>query len=266
MLWRMSGTTWNNVTRLQAAENITGITQANPGKVTVTAHGYSTGDQVFISAVSGMTQVNGLFFPVTVVDANNFTIGVNTSTYTPYSSGGTSQKVLPYALGGDGAWRFAQFGTLAVAVNGIDAAQKFDLAVGTNFLALGGSPPVAQFIATLRDFVLMGNIATLPQRVQWSGIDNAELWGSIPANQADFQDLPDGGDVTGLVGGEYGLVFQENAIRRMTYEGPPIIFRIDKIATDIGCNVLGTRPRSAQPMPASTVGRATCVRVTRGTT
>ena len=56
----------------------------------------------------------------------------------------------------------------------------------------------------------------------------------MPATQADFQDLPDGGNVTGLVGGEYALIFQETSVRRMTYEGPPIIFRIDKIANDIG--------------------------------
>jgi hypothetical protein len=62
----------------------------------------------------------------------------------------------------------------------------------------------------------------------------------VPANQADIQDLPDGGNVTGLVGGEYALIFQETSVRRMTYEGPPIIFRIDKIANDIGCSVPGS--------------------------
>src|SRR4029077_5731547 len=35
-------------------------------------------------------------------------------------------------------------------------------------------------------------------------------------------------------------IFQEAAIRRMTYEGPPVIFRFDKIATDIGCSVPGS--------------------------
>ncbi|GEP56732.1 hypothetical protein [Reyranella soli] len=142
-----------------------------------------------------------------------------------------------YTLAGDGAWRFAQFGSLAIAVNGIDAPQKFDLGVGTNWMALGGSPPVGTFITTVRDFVLMGKIGSTPQRVQWSGFNNAENWGTSLATQADFQDLPDGGNVTGLVGGEYGLVFQETSVRRMTYEGPPVIFRLDKIANDLGCSI-----------------------------
>ena len=145
-----------------------------------------------------------------------------------------------YALGGDGAWRFTQFGTLAIAVNGIDAPQKFDLGVGTNWLALGGSPPIGTFVTTVRDFVLMGKFGSESQRVQWCALNNAESWASSLTTQADFQDLPDGGNVTGLVGGEIGLIFQETSIRRMTYEGAPIVFRIDKIANDIGCSVPGS--------------------------
>jgi Ubiquitin-activating enzyme E1 FCCH domain len=239
-LYLLSNTTWNDVTQLAAAKAITAITKANPGKVTVTAHGYGNGDQVFVTGVGGMTQVNGLLFTVAVVDANNFTIGVDTTGYSAYTSGGTAQKELFYSPGGDDTWRFTQFGPLAIAVNGVDAPQAFDLAVGTRWAALAGSPPIAAFVTTVRDFVLMGKIGTTPQRVQWSGINNANLWGSIPANQADIQDLPDGGNITGLVGGEYALIFQETSVRRMTYEGPPIIFRIDKIANDIGCSVPGS--------------------------
>jgi len=146
----------------------------------------------------------------------------------------------PYAPGGDNLWRFTQFGTLAIAVNGVDAPQKFDLSVGTNWTALGGSPPVGTFVATVRDFVVMGKIGSAPQRVQWSALNNAESWTPSLTTQADRQDLPDGGNVTGLVGGEVGLIFQETSIRRMTYEGAPIVFRIDKIANDIGASVSGS--------------------------
>jgi hypothetical protein len=146
-----------------------------------------------------------------------------------------------YSPGADGQWRFAQYGYNAFAVNGIDNPQKFDLASGTNWVLMGGSPPVGTYITTVRDFVVMGKIGSTPQRVQWSPINSPEgTWGSIAATQADFQDLSDGGNVTGLVGGEYGLIFQEAAVRRMTYEAPPIIFRIDKIANELGCSVPGS--------------------------
>jgi len=80
----------------------------------------------------------------------------------------------PYTLGGDGSWQFTQFGTLAIAVNGIDAPQKFDLSIGAKWTALAGSPPVGTFITTVRDFVLMGKIGSTPQRLQWSGFNNCE--------------------------------------------------------------------------------------------
>jgi hypothetical protein len=146
-----------------------------------------------------------------------------------------------YAPGADGQWRFAQYGYNAFAVNGIDNPQKFDLASGTNWVLMGGSPPVATYIATVRDFVVMGKIGSTPQRVQWSPINSPEgTWGSIAATQADFQDLSDGGNVTGLAGGEFGIILQEAAVRRMTYEAPPIVFRIDKIANELGCSVPGS--------------------------
>lgn len=145
-----------------------------------------------------------------------------------------------YAPGTDGTWRFAQFGNLAIAVNGVDDPQKFDLASGSAWEKLNEDAPIGTYVTTVRDFLLMGRIGTTTQRVQWSGLNNAAVWGSVAANQADFQDLPDGGNVTGLVGGEIGIILQEAAVRRMSYEGSPVVFRIDKIANDIGCSVPGS--------------------------
>ena len=77
------------------AKPITTITQGNPGRVTVNDHRFNNGDTARITGVVGMTQVNDKFFTITVVDANNFTIGVNTTAYTPYSSGGSVNGYLP---------------------------------------------------------------------------------------------------------------------------------------------------------------------------
>ena len=67
---------------------ISAITQANPGSVTCTAHGFVSGATVGIDQVVGMTQVNGQSFTITVVDANTFTLGVDTSGYAAYVAGG----------------------------------------------------------------------------------------------------------------------------------------------------------------------------------
>jgi hypothetical protein len=67
---------------------VTAITNANPGQVTSTAHELTSGMEVRFIGVGGMTQLNGNIYTVTVVDANNFTIGVDTTAYGVYTSGG----------------------------------------------------------------------------------------------------------------------------------------------------------------------------------
>ena len=74
------------------SKNVSAITQANPGQATVNAHGFSSGDEIYLSAPVGMTEVNDQVFTITVVDANNFTLGVDTSGYSAYSSGVTAKK------------------------------------------------------------------------------------------------------------------------------------------------------------------------------
>lgn len=77
-----------------AAKTITGITQAADGIVTTsTPHGYAVGDRVRIAGVAGMTEVNGLYFTVSQVPlATTFGLGVDTSDYTAYTSGGLALR------------------------------------------------------------------------------------------------------------------------------------------------------------------------------
>ena len=72
------------------AKKITAATKADPCKITAVAHGYSTGDEIWITGVLGMTELNNKHYTVTTVDVDNFTIGVDSSGYTIYTSGGTS--------------------------------------------------------------------------------------------------------------------------------------------------------------------------------
>jgi hypothetical protein len=140
----------------------------------------------------------------------------------------------PYSTPSDGMWSFGQFGNLVIAMNGVDAPQKWQLGASTRFEALSGGPPVARFCAVVRDFLVMGRISGYANRVQWSAIDDGEAWTPSATTQADGQDLPDGGWVQGVAGGEYGTVFQEKSIKRMTYVGAPIIFQFDEVAHNRG--------------------------------
>lgn len=92
-------------TATAATKVITGITAANPGVVTSTAHGYSNDDIVSIAAVVGMTEVNGRAFVVqgatdSPLTPNSFELSaVDTSGYTAYSSAGTAALETMTAIG-----------------------------------------------------------------------------------------------------------------------------------------------------------------------
>lgn len=145
-----------------------------------------------------------------------------------------------YATPADGAWRFARYGSFVIAVNGFDNPQTFNVDTDANFSLLGGSPPAAKYVQGIRDFLVMANTTANRLLVQWSGINNSTQWTQSQTTMSDSQTLPDGGNITGLVGGEYGVVFQENAITRMTFTGPPTIFQFDKISRQLGCTIDGS--------------------------
>jgi hypothetical protein len=67
---------------------ITGITQANPAVVTA-ANTFTNGDQVVITNVAGMAEVNGNIYTVANRTAASFELqGVDSTAFTAYSSGG----------------------------------------------------------------------------------------------------------------------------------------------------------------------------------
>ncbi len=74
-------------------QQVVSITKANPAVVTVTAHGYASGDVVTFqglyqtSPTTGMQQIADVEFTITVIDANSFSIPWNTnqSNYTALS-------------------------------------------------------------------------------------------------------------------------------------------------------------------------------------
>jgi len=134
-------------------------------------------------------------------------------------------------------WNFAQFGSLVLATNDQNIVQFADLSTTTiSFADLNASAPTAKLLTVVRDFVVTGNTSTGSNEVRWSGINNPTgTWGSVAVTQADFQTIPDGGEIRGLTGGEFGLVLLERSIVRMSYVGTPFIFQFDNISRNLGC-------------------------------
>lgn len=132
-------------------------------------------------------------------------------------------------------WRFVRFGDYFIASNGADKLQYYDLTTTGDFQDLDASAPTANLIAVVRDFVVVGNTSTASDEIRWSGINNPTTWASSAVTQSDFQRIPDGGQIRGLTGGEFGLVLLERSIVRMSYVGTPLVFQFDNISRNLGC-------------------------------
>ncbi len=153
-----------------------------------------------------------------------------TFAWSSVSKGGLSYSSVPAS----DHWQFVQFGNFVIAVQVNTVPQVFDLTSSSAFADLGGSPPQARYAAVVGRFVVLSGLSSTPYRIQWSGLNAVTTWTS-GVNSSDFQDLPDGGIVRGVAGGEYGVIFQETAMRRMIYApGSPVIFNIERIAEDKG--------------------------------
>lgn len=78
------------------SKTITAVTQATTAQITTSAaHGYSVGDRVKIESITGMTELNNWTAAIlTVPTSTTFTIDIDTTSFTAYSSGGTTKEVL----------------------------------------------------------------------------------------------------------------------------------------------------------------------------
>lgn len=74
-----------------SVKTITAITKANPGVFTSSAHGFTNGQVIGISGVTGMVEVNGKYGVVVAATTNTFSIaGLDTTNATTYTSGGSA--------------------------------------------------------------------------------------------------------------------------------------------------------------------------------
>lgn len=92
--YKFQGSTFKVQTGLSSTQKaVTGITSANPGVVTSTAHGYVLGDVVKLSSIQGMTQVNGNLFPVDNPATNTFETATDFSAYDAFVTGSPANGV-----------------------------------------------------------------------------------------------------------------------------------------------------------------------------
>lgn len=72
----------------------TGVSQAAAAVVTINAHGFETGDIVRLYGTTGMRQIAGQLFQITVTGANTFTIDLDTSGFVAPATAVKARKLL----------------------------------------------------------------------------------------------------------------------------------------------------------------------------
>jgi hypothetical protein len=134
-------------------------------------------------------------------------------------------------------WNFVQFGDTILAANNINKLQYYTIGSSSTFNDAAAAAPISKYVTIVRDFVVCANLNTGDDSatVQWSDINDFTDWTAGGASQSDIQIIPDGGNITGLSGGEFGLIFLQRAIVRMSYIGSPYFFQFDTITRNIGC-------------------------------
>jgi len=141
-----------------------------------------------------------------------------------------------YTLGSEDGWQFAQFGDNVIAVAASEQPQSRFMGTSSpvDFADITEAPANATTVARVNDFVMMGKDFT----VHWSAFNDFDEWTPDPGTQAGNQELDqEQGEILTLIGLDYAAIFQERAIRRAIYVGPPVIFDFgqDYIEKARGC-------------------------------
>jgi len=169
---------------------------------------------------------------------------LNAATWTDISKVGGYTNTATY-------WDFAEYAGISIATNFADNPQFVDMDAGSPVFADLTTAFKARYCAVVREFVVFGNTndatdGNVPGRVRWSAAGDYTDYTVSATTQSDFRDIPFGGAIQRVFGGEYGIIFLRRSIVRMTYAGPPVIFQLDEIAPDTGLYAPGAAAQDGE--------------------
>lgn len=177
-------------------KTITNITQTNPAVVTATGHTFSTGNLIAIDNVVGMTEVNGNSYIINVLTADTFElVGVDSTAYTAYSSGGDATKQNGATTIGSGFGDFEKsyiYVVTAVDTNGIESLASVETSVTCNSLSQTGGI-----------------------RLTWGSVAGADYY-------RIYKDPSLGTGIYGWIGDSSNNSFDDYNIAPITSDAPPI--------------------------------------------
>lgn len=164
-----------------------------------------------------------------------------------YDAGTATFSAVSSTLSSSIVFEFTQFDDMVIGTSIGTGPYVHTLGAVTGFTALSATAtaPPSNHVGVVNRFVILGqgiNAATSSNRaIQWSAIDDPRNWpvpntATATATQAGSQFF-DGnfGIVTGISSGDqHGIIFQQYATHRITYNGPPTVFQFDRIDAEHG--------------------------------
>jgi hypothetical protein len=159
------------------------------------------------------------------------------------------------------AWDFCSWGGNVIATNYEDEVQYLDLENGaTQFSDLlvdtSPNPPAdehyqvkAKYCTIIKNHLVLANIGDVEDfdvPTAFTDAHSYSVWWSTfndPTHfkVGDYSNLSDlehlrqtRGEITGIVGGEYGTIFKRDSIYRMSWVGGNLVFRFDVLAKGVG--------------------------------
>lgn len=143
----------------------------------------------------------------------------------------------------DETWSFDQLGRSLYATCSTGGLYRLEnILIDNTFAPCPGSPPRAAQLDTVGDFLFLGNLFDIdgtdqPYRVRWSAFNNpTEDWVTDIGRQSGYVDMPARyGEVTGIFGNRFDIIFQKHGISRVWFSGGATVFSKEVIEDERGC-------------------------------
>lgn len=149
------------------------------------------------------------------------------------------------------SWASVVWGDKAYAVNGVDPMLAIDLLneCATNEVATMPDGLTGLYLDIVADQLVIGNCrqnrgsTEWPFRVWASGIGRPETFVPDASISSTYQDVSDIGKISGIIGGEFGIVLGFEGYSRMDFIGGSDIFAFRTIEQGTGCIYPATAAR-----------------------
>jgi hypothetical protein len=134
-----------------------------------------------------------------------------------------------YALPADDYWTGVQYGNRLIVCNLGNEPQFIDVDSGTNFADLP-TAPIARFVCTMDDHIVLSHLLTNPRAIQWSAINDSEDYAS---GTAGYQEFADAGEVTGFCPHAH-ILFLQRGLRGIISTGDKYAFSFPEMSSEKG--------------------------------